>query len=520
MTLSANPDLGWGAMISNYAKRLDLKYLKVNAHLPPLDPHPPYRKFDLDLPPAILVRQVYPKIYEHAKKTFLKADFNAGQGLVVLGQPGIGKTAFLYYALVRALKDRIPVMWCLAAHTSDWLQFDGNGNVAPYTPSRSLRRLSFFDEIPPRYTSTIGPGYIVQAASLQRQKYQGWAKQFRARYWVMENWSADEVDLETQYRQIATSNGSEIEWRNAYTPQEAFAVIGPSARRCFDPRPKLTGNAVADFGLEDTIEKLFRTVLDVQLVIQLLTGGHPANDTYPPGFHDIFFVGHVEAEGLPAYHVHLLYEPVTSAQRRIVREKILKTHMEVEIATPSLFRSCPSVAGYAYEAFAQRAFSHGAEPIAISWHSVSQLVTRPRASSDFDPEIPSTIDVNTLYYPTIPNFPSLDCFFVTESGNAIMLQVTVSKRRTDEDDGIKKLLKYIRSNSSLPCTLNFSFVYVVPFHSSGGKLVSQFKSGERIVSGQMLRVGYTKLQLGNRADELLKKVIEKELNDTAINSDA
>ncbi|KAG8997001.1 hypothetical protein FRB94_007879 [Tulasnella sp. JGI-2019a] len=224
MTSGADPGLEWGAGISNYAKHLDLKYLEMNAHLPPLGPHPTYGEFDPNLLPALLVRQVYPKIYDYAKNTFLEEDFEEGRGLVVLGQPGIGKlptasaratvdhpmdeagkTAFLFYALVRALKDRIPVVWCRSADMSHWLQFDDEGNVARYTPSLSLRRLSFFDEIPPHDTSFMDPGFIVQVTNPQRRRYKGWAKQFDARFWVVENWSAEEVGAGARYREMSVS---------------------------------------------------------------------------------------------------------------------------------------------------------------------------------------------------------------------------------------------------------------------------------------------------------------------------
>ncbi|KAG8997002.1 hypothetical protein FRB94_007880 [Tulasnella sp. JGI-2019a] len=192
----------------------------------------------------------------------------------------------------------------------------------------------------------------------------------------------------------------------------------------------------------------------------------------------------------------------------------MKKYTQVEFTAASLRMSSPSVAGYAYEVFAQRTFSHGTEPIAISWfNSTSQLVTRPTASSSFDSEGHSTVEANTLYYPTTPDFPSLNYFFVTDCGQAVMLHVTVRTMHTNEDNGIKKVLGYIQSNTSSP-PHTFSFVYIVPFPSSGQKLVSQFEGGERIVSGQTLRVGYTTLQFGNKADGLLKKMIEEESGDT------
>ncbi|KAG9023048.1 hypothetical protein FRB95_013799 [Tulasnella sp. JGI-2019a] len=372
--------LEWGARISTYAKDLDLEGLEVNAHLPPLGIY----RFNPNLPPAILVLQVYLKIYDHVKKTFLGANFYSGRGLVVLGQPGIGKLTFLIYALLRALKDGIPVIWCLAAKTSHWLQFDSKGKVSRYKPSRTLRRFAFFNKISPSETSYQNPGFVVQATSRQTRGYRGWATQFSARFWIMENWSAEEVDIEARYRQIDTSYESKTEWRNAYTPQEAFAVIGPSARHCFIPRTKVTGDVVTDFGLVNTIENLFGETENYDKVVRILAGNDPRNHTYPPGFHETFFVRHVEAENLPAHENFFDYELATPAQRKIVREKMLGKRTKAAATANSLCKCCPSVAGYAYEAFAQRDFSHGMKPIIISWSdSDPKSVTRPTASLSF-----------------------------------------------------------------------------------------------------------------------------------------
>ncbi|KAG8990752.1 hypothetical protein FRB94_013108 [Tulasnella sp. JGI-2019a] len=267
-------------------------------------------------------------------------------------------------------------------------------------------------------------------------------------------------------RDSDTSYESKTEWRNAYTPQEAFAVIGPSARHCFIPRTKVTGDVVTDFGLVNTIENLFGETENYDKVVRILAGNDPRNHTYPPGFHETFSVRHVKAENLPAYDNFFDYEPATPAQRKIVREKMLGKYTEAAATADRLFKCCPSVAGYAYEAFAQRDFSHGMEPITISW-------------SDSDP-----------------------------------------KEHTNGDDEIKTILEYIQSNvTSHMFNFTFSFVYVVPFPSSGQKLVTPFEDGEWIVSGQTVRVGYTELQIGTRVDELLKKMIEEEADDVVTDTE-
>ena len=305
------------------------------------------------------------------------------------------------------------------------------------------------------------------------------------------------------YRNSDTSEQSTTEWKNAYTPREAFEVVGPSARRCFDVRPKKTGDAVTDFGLVDEIGNLFKKRETFRLIVDLLTGGSPTDDKFPYGFHETFFVKRVA--DLPAYSDRLSYDLATPAQRKIVREIILENEMEMDLIVGRLFTSCPSVAGYAYEAFVKRAFSHGTEPVAICWSdSESQPVTRPTSSFSFDLAISSAVKTNALYYPITSNFPSLDYFFVTQNNEVVLLQATVSQMHTSNESGIKKVLDYIHANASFPLDLlKYNVVYVVPFPSNGEKLVRKFKGRVRKVSGHTLRIGYTQLQFGNKVDELL-----------------
>ena len=272
-------------------------------------------------------------------------------------------------------------------------------------------------------------------------------------------------------------------------------------------QPKKTGDAVTDFEIVNEIGNLFGKPETFMVTVGLLTGVSPTNDSFPSGFHETFFVKRVP--DLPARSDRLSYELATPAQRKIVREMILKSQMEMDLVVGSLFTSCPTVAGYAYEAFVKQVFSRGKERDVICWSdSESKFATiptsSPTSSFPFDLAISSSVKTNVLYYPIVSNFPSLDHFFVTESNEVVLLQPTVSKTHTRNVDGIKKVLEYIHANASFPLDLlKYNFVYVVPFPSNGEKLVHKFERDVRKVSGPKLRIGYTLLQLGNDVDELL-----------------
>jgi hypothetical protein len=69
----------------------------------------------------ILIRAEYSRIYDRLMRLH-KKEFKA----VITGQPGIGKTWFLYYLLWRLVSNKVPVLWKVKSTIVPYILFDGH----------------------------------------------------------------------------------------------------------------------------------------------------------------------------------------------------------------------------------------------------------------------------------------------------------------------------------------------------------------------------------------------------------
>jgi hypothetical protein len=156
---------------------------------------------------VILVRSEYLELWNfvHEKHTLRTSGMRQGKmwgGLVITGQPGIGKTLFLKYALLRALKDHIPVVYC--NNTTRLFIFDGDGchplslqsETFPLPKGALCLVDSHSDLIQPscEFFHAANLSYVVQAVSPKPKCWRKWSKQQRAPKWVMGLWTRDEME--------------------------------------------------------------------------------------------------------------------------------------------------------------------------------------------------------------------------------------------------------------------------------------------------------------------------------------
>ncbi|KAI0712636.1 hypothetical protein C8Q76DRAFT_797471 [Earliella scabrosa] len=186
----------------------------------------------------VMIRTEYETLWKTIKTQMLEAHHG---GMVVVGQPGVGKSFFTRVARVLALQDGIPTIFC---DTKEYYWYaDDNGcrkvRLDASDPhSIQAGTLVLVDSSaalkapPSRFCTENFPGYIVQATSPQEDRWKRWMKHRNGVAWVMSPWQQDEVKslqkfLEIKGRALWVHNP---EW---YTPLELFELLGPSARTCF-----------------------------------------------------------------------------------------------------------------------------------------------------------------------------------------------------------------------------------------------------------------------------------------------
>ncbi|KAF9520637.1 hypothetical protein BS47DRAFT_1378809 [Hydnum rufescens UP504] len=148
---------------------------------------PAFRLYD-----HLLIRNEYISILGVIKQ----AQSSGKKHIVVTGHPGIGKTAFLYYILLTRLYNGEPT--ALQKHDHIYYLFDSEGarQVPPDVQTDegvwALMDSNCQARIPCR-GFLEGSAGIVQAASPNPDRYQGWAKEHKARFIIMDLWTQDEI---------------------------------------------------------------------------------------------------------------------------------------------------------------------------------------------------------------------------------------------------------------------------------------------------------------------------------------
>ncbi|KAH9024590.1 hypothetical protein EDB84DRAFT_1580215 [Lactarius hengduanensis] len=134
-------------------------------------------------------------------------------GAVVTGQPGIGKTCFLYYLLFHRLSERKPV--AIEQHTrylpdGTWALSDSNDEAAQ--PCSTFRN-----------ASKLRTAWLIQTTPLVETRWRDWRKYCKAGMFVMNHVSIEDITALSKVFNLDVSN-----------IQRLYRKWGPSAQTCLD----------------------------------------------------------------------------------------------------------------------------------------------------------------------------------------------------------------------------------------------------------------------------------------------
>ncbi|KAG6814941.1 hypothetical protein H0H93_011591, partial [Arthromyces matolae] len=164
---------------------------------------------DLNKNNEILVRDWYTSLFQ---RTQAYARLKPRSGLAISGQPGTGKTFYLFYLLFKLLQLHEIVIFYFGGAHSTYLFIPYNETYRVYTPSRSIddillppcedgKRLiwSLVEASPgkplPSFFVVRTGSFLVQAPSpsLDPAMYRNWLKQRNGLVWGMTLWSSEEL---------------------------------------------------------------------------------------------------------------------------------------------------------------------------------------------------------------------------------------------------------------------------------------------------------------------------------------
>ncbi|KAK2464554.1 hypothetical protein APHAL10511_003412 [Amanita phalloides] len=222
----------------------------------------------------MIMRQEYHNIYDRLSHVFERR----GSGIILTGQPGIGKSYFAIYALLRCMMEGRMTLFT----TSDGLcyLFDETGirvkkeaqfNFTDLPESNYLvptsRTWSIFDtpKHPDESLLAHGKLFVLVTCPPKRAMYKEWMKQARAVQWVMNPWSEEELCLLISNPNY--TNLSENERNQHGSPdgiQKLLYDVGPCPRDILD-------SIQTPIKFNEEIKSALMELHDVDMLITLFT---------------------------------------------------------------------------------------------------------------------------------------------------------------------------------------------------------------------------------------------------------
>ncbi|PIL26848.1 hypothetical protein GSI_11028 [Ganoderma sinense ZZ0214-1] len=434
-----------------------------------------------------MVREEYLELWD-----FLKDAYNGKhyEGLVVTGQPGIGKTRFLHYALARALKEHIPVAFCDGAQS--YYFCDATGCRLYSTADRVLHKVEpgkFFLALVDSNAAVKSPPqvfidrsqfcYTVQATSPQPDRWRNWAKEREAaEYWVMSPWVKSEV---RKLQNFCEQEGP-CPWKDSeadyYSPLELFDSLGPSPRACFSVRGR---RRIA--GPEEDFFEYLRpddALRHVDDFIAALTTSMVTPVRQGENFHRLFFASKPYDTSNPMpYGPQFHYTIPTDLISRLLFKYFNKRSLEEQLALLSKFAPYPQLMGLVLEPLVLMFLTSSEDPIPCHLVSGLTIMLRPRLRTvdlQVDPDIAIEVRHNDIHVPR-GGFPSLDAFIIIidkDPKQILLLQMTVASTHKVVSKGVAAIIKLIEQSTESE-NYSFKFIFVTP-GPSGEKMAKKLEN--------------------------------------------
>ncbi|KAI0296293.1 hypothetical protein B0F90DRAFT_1109562 [Multifurca ochricompacta] len=150
---------------------------------------------------VLLVRQEYDKAFDVIEETLLNCGTSHLGGIIITGQPGIGKTCFLFYLLLRRLSSGQPTAFQI--RPTYYLLFKNSGVEVhgpefSTLPDGTLALVNSNEKVEKPcdgflYASDKGTTFVVQTTPPKANRWKDWEKYHDGFLYVMECFSWDEM---------------------------------------------------------------------------------------------------------------------------------------------------------------------------------------------------------------------------------------------------------------------------------------------------------------------------------------
>ncbi|KAI9462581.1 hypothetical protein HD554DRAFT_2316319 [Boletus coccyginus] len=371
--------------------------------------------------------------YRDAMDKFKSNDLSYKNGACITGQPGIGKSIFVAYAVIERLREKqlVAVETAWGDHPGAYVVFSEHG-VGIHPRSTLLRAhvpdiWAFSDStalapIPsPAFLATPHLR-IFQTASPNPTHWKCWTKEKQAKLYIMDLWSTEEIeDLIFIYN---------YDNRDAERIKTLLTLWGPI--------PRTLIMSLDDDESQKVYEgKVAQALRDPDTVVNAIFA---LDNTISPESSTVFFVSPLKEENIIYRRVHTVFVP-TRWLLNMLLVGLGRHHAAKQMEFFRALSSHPStrsVAGWVFEELVHE-FLVRASSISVHWSDKDKTSVLKLPSSGM---LTTYADLNPpppfYWRPGKPNNQGVDSAIVTNN-HIYAIQTTISCKHTTPQDGLDNL---------------------------------------------------------------------------------
>ncbi|KAF8137496.1 hypothetical protein EV363DRAFT_1395034 [Boletus edulis] len=364
--------------------------------------------------------------YRLAFKAFEEDALYSG-GACVMGQPGIGKSCFIAYAVIERLRNKQPV--AVQIHDESYALFSEAGvslhSSRDQEPLRTDQGIWAFSDsnadvdIPAFAFRNTPDVKVFQTTSPKIRRWKEWTKQNMITRYIMDVWSSEEITALAVLlgHDVHRMNDLALKW--GAVPRTLLQILGDDQERLFEREMRgIALRAIPD--CRNTLRSMAN--LDATLPV----------DSGPSS---IFFIKPSRSRDSVSRVLHTIYVPTETIAGILgvavcsAAEGDRQDFFNAMIASPST----RGAAGFIFQIWIHSFLSSG-NPIQCSWHGKSSKSLPPtlRLASPGQSQSPP------FYWKAPPDFEGIDGALFDEQDNIYAIQITVAYCRLLRDEDAKK----------------------------------------------------------------------------------
>ncbi|KAF8438088.1 hypothetical protein L210DRAFT_2305345 [Boletus edulis BED1] len=383
--------------------------------------------------------------YRLAFKAFEEDALYSG-GACVMGQPGIGKSCFIAYAVIERLRNKQPV--AVQIHDESYALFSEAGvslhSSRDQEPLRTNQGIWAFSDsnadvdIPAFAFRNTPDVKVFQTTSPKIRRWKEWTKQSMITRYIMDVWSSEEITALAVLlgHDVHCMNDLALKW--GAVPRTLLQILGDDQERLFEREMRgIALRAIPD--CRNTLRSMAN--LDATLPV----------DSGPSS---IFFIKPSRSRNSVSRVLHTIYVPTETIAGILgvavcsAAEGDRQDFFNAMIASPST----RGAAGFIFQIWIHSFLSSG-NPIQCSWHGKSSKSLPPTLRLASPGQSVCTNDEvrqasPPFYWKAPPDFEGIDGALFDEQDNIYAIQITVASKHASPLPGLDKLRRLLRDEDA------------------------------------------------------------------------